>query len=77
MIGISRVQWKLCASALVLGGNIRVGLEDNLYMPNGDMASGNGVLVEQAAQLTRLTGREVASVAEARAMLSLPASPTT
>ncbi len=77
VIGIGRVQWKLCASALVLGGNIRVGLEDNFYLPNGDMASGNGILVEQAAQLTRLTGREVASVAEARAMLSLPSSPTT
>ena len=76
VIGIGRVQWRLCASALVLGGNIRVGLEDNFYLPNGEMASGNGVLVEHAAQLTRLSGREVASVAEARAMLSMPASPT-
>lgn len=77
VIGIGRVQWKLCASALVLGGNIRVGLEDNFYLPNGEMASGNGILVEHAAQLVGLTGREVASVAEARAMLSLSASATT
>ncbi len=72
VIGIGKQQWRLIASALVLGGNIRVGLEDNFYLPNGAMAKSNGDLVEQAAQLTRLTGREVANVAEARKMLSLP-----
>jgi uncharacterized protein (DUF849 family) len=71
VIGIGKEQWRLVASALVLGGNIRVGLEDNFYLPNGTMAKSNGELVEQAAQLTRLTGRQIANVDEARAMLSL------
>lgn len=71
VIGIGKEQWRLVASALVLGGNIRVGLEDNFYLPNGTMAKSNGELVEQAAALTRLTGREVANIDEARKMLSL------
>ena len=71
VIGIGKEQWRLVASALVLGGNIRVGLEDNFYLPNGTMATSNGELVEQAATLTRLTGREVATVDEARKLLSL------
>ena len=71
VIGIGKEQWRLVASALVLGGNIRVGLEDNFYMPNGDMAKSNGNLVEEAVKLTRLVGREVATVDEARKLLSL------
>lgn len=71
VIGISHCQWHMVASALVLGGNIRVGLEDHLYMPNGDMATGNGPLVEKAAELSRLTGREPASPDEARAILGI------
>ena len=71
VIGIGKEQWRLLASSLVLGGNIRVGLEDNFYLPSGDMAKSNGELVEKAAQLVRLTGREVASVDEARRLLSL------
>jgi len=72
VIGIGKEQWRLVASALVLGGNIRVGLEDNFYMPDGSMAKSNGDLVEQAAKLVQLTGRSVANVDEARALLSLP-----
>ena len=72
VIGIGRVQWRLLAAALVLGGNIRVGLEDNFYLPDGTMAESNGVLCDKAADLTRTVGRELASVDEARAMLSLP-----
>ncbi len=72
VIGIGRGQWRLVASALVLGGNIRVGLEDNFYLPTGEMAGSNGQLVEKAAQLTRDVGREVATVEEARGMLGLP-----
>lgn len=71
VIGIGKEQWRLLASSLVLGGNIRVGLEDNFYLPSGAMAKSNGELVEKAAELTRLVGREVASVDEARRLLSL------
>jgi 3-keto-5-aminohexanoate cleavage enzyme len=71
VIGIGKEQWRLVASALVLGGNIRVGLEDNFYLPTR-MAKSNGELVEQAAKLVQLVGRKVATVDEARALLSLP-----
>ncbi len=72
VVGISREQWSLCAAALTLGGNIRVGLEDNFYLPNGAMAQSNGELVDKAAQMVRDVGRQVASVDEARAILLLP-----
>ena len=39
VIGISRDQWKLLGASLVLGGNVRAGVEDNLYLPNGEMAT--------------------------------------
>ena len=71
VIGIGKQQWRLVASALVLGGNIRVGLEDNFYLPSGEMAKSNGELVERAARLTRDIGREPATVEEARTMLGL------
>jgi uncharacterized protein (DUF849 family) len=73
VIGIGQQQWRFVASALCLGGNIRVGLEDNFYLPSGEMAKSNGELVEKAVQLTRLTGRQVATVEEARKLLSLSA----
>jgi len=72
VIGISREQWRLAAAALTLGGNIRVGFEDNFYLPEGTMAKSNGELCARAARLTRDVGREVASIDEARALLSLP-----
>src|SRR6185503_15014119 len=48
LIGISRRQWELVAAALTLGGNVRVGLEDNFYLPDGEMARSNGDLVARA-----------------------------
>ena len=75
VIGISNCQWRMLATALVLGGNIRCGLEDHLYLPNGQMAKSNAELVEIAARLTRDVGRRPATVEEAREILSLgPAS---
>jgi uncharacterized protein (DUF849 family) len=71
VIGISRDQWMLVASALTLGGSIRVGLEDNLYLPSGEMARSNGELVAKARQMTEDIGRRPASVQEARAMLAI------
>jgi uncharacterized protein (DUF849 family) len=75
VIGIGRGQWRLVAAAAALGGNVRVGLEDNFYLPSGEMASSNGDLVEAAARIVELSGRSVASPSEARALLSLPDSP--
>jgi len=71
VIGISRNQWMLVAAALTLGGSIRVGLEDNLYLPDGRMASSNGELIAKARQMTEEIGRRPASVDEARAMLAI------
>ena len=75
VIAISRKQWELVAAAASLGGNVRVGLEDNFYLPNGEMASSNGDLIETAAKLVELSGRAVASPTEARKLLSLPETP--
>jgi uncharacterized protein (DUF849 family) len=71
VIGISRVQWMLVAAALTLGGSVRVGLEDNLYLPDGTMARSNGELVARARRMTEDAGRRAATVAEARAMLGV------
>jgi 3-keto-5-aminohexanoate cleavage enzyme len=72
VIGISRDQWMLVAAALTLGGSIRVGLEDNLYLPDGRMASSNGELIAKARQMVEDIGRRPATVDEARAMLAIP-----
>src|SRR3954447_20598753 len=71
VIGISRRQWTLVAAALALGGNVRVGLEDNFYLPDGEMARSNGDLVARARRMASDAGRRLASVPEARAMLGL------
>ena len=69
VIGISHVQWALIAAALSLGGNVRVGLEDNFYVSPGRMATSNADLVEKAVRMARDVGREPASIDEARALL--------
>ena len=66
VIGVSRDQWKLLAASLDLGGNVRAGLEDNLYLPDGEMARSNGDLIAKARQMAEDIGRRAATVAEAR-----------
>jgi 3-keto-5-aminohexanoate cleavage enzyme len=72
VIGISRDQWKLLAASLVLGGNVRAGVEDNLYLPDGEMAKSNGELIAKARQMAEDVGRRAATVAEARELLGVP-----
>jgi len=72
VIGISRDQWKLLAASLVLGGNVRAGVEDNLYLPNREMCRSNGDLIAKARQMAEDIGRRPASVAEARELLGVP-----
>jgi 3-keto-5-aminohexanoate cleavage enzyme len=72
VIGISRDQWRLVAAAAALGGNVRVGLEDNFYLPDGQMARSNGDLIAKARQMVEDVGRRPASVAEARELLGAP-----
>ena len=67
-----REHWPLLAAALALGGNVRVGLEDNDRLPDGTVARSNAELVDVARRLIELTGRRVATCAEARATLGVP-----
>jgi 3-keto-5-aminohexanoate cleavage enzyme len=73
VIGIGREQWTMVAAALTLGGSIRVGLEDNFYLPDGTMARSNGDLIAKARQMALDAGRRPATVQEARALLGIPA----
>jgi 3-keto-5-aminohexanoate cleavage enzyme len=75
VIGIGRAQWVLVAAALTLGGSIRVGLEDNFYLPDGTMARSNGDLIAKARQMTQDAGRRPATVQQARALLGIEARP--
>jgi 3-keto-5-aminohexanoate cleavage enzyme len=64
-------QWRLLPMAIALGGNVRVGWEDNPYMPDGLPSRSNAELVEVAVRMAREIGREVATPAEARAIVGL------
>ena len=75
VIGIGLNQWPLLAAALTMGGNVRVGLEDNFYVEDGRMAKSNADLVEKAARLARDLGRPVATAEEARSLLGLDPLP--
>ena len=61
----------LVGAALPLGGNVRVGLEDNFYLPNGEMVKSNGELVATAVQMARSAGRTPATVEETKQILGL------
>lgn len=71
VIGLSRNQWMLVAAALTQGGSVRVGVEDNFYLPNGRMARSNGELVAAARRMCEEVGRTPATVQQARAMLGI------
>jgi len=68
--GIARLQMPMVAQALMLGGNIRVGLEDNLYLKRGVFAS-NEQLVQRAVTITDALGLEVATPQQVRSQLGL------
>ncbi len=72
--GIGRNEFPAVAQAVLLGGHVRVGLEDNLWLEKGVYAS-NATLVEKAIKLVRLIGAEIASPTEARDILGLPERP--
>jgi len=69
--GVGRMQMPMVAQAVLLGGNVRVGLEDNLYLEKGVPAS-NAQLVERAVAIVQTLGAHVQSAAEARKQLQLP-----
>ena len=72
LIGRAEI-WPVHQKAAELGGMLRTGLEDTFYLPDGERASGNGVLIEALADCARRTGRELATPDEARQMLGLAA----
>jgi uncharacterized protein (DUF849 family) len=67
--GISLHQFPMVAQAVLLGGHVRVGLEDNIYLGKGELAPSNAALVEKAVRIIELLGDSVATPAEARKML--------
>ncbi|GEJ57161.1 3-keto-5-aminohexanoate cleavage protein [Anaeromyxobacter diazotrophicus] len=73
--GVGRAQLELAALALRLGGHVRVGLEDNLYLSKGVLARGSHELVARAVELARDAGRTPATPAEARRLLGLAPCP--
>ena len=75
LIGRSEI-WPVHQKTAELGGMLRTGLEDTFYLPGGERAGGNGVLIEALAACARRAGRDIASPLEARARLGLKAAPT-
>lgn len=71
--GTSATAFAMAAQAVILGGHVRVGLEDNLYLARGVLAPSNAALVERAVTIVEALGASVATPAEARELLSLPA----
>lgn len=69
--GISHWEMPMAAQSVILGGHVRVGLEDNLYLSRGVLAPSNAALVERAVRLVDLLGESVATPAEARKLLGL------
>lgn len=69
--GLGKNAWNIAAATIALGGHVRVGFEDNLYMEKGVLAKSNGEMVEKVVELAKLLGREVATPAEAREILGL------
>ena len=69
--GIGKNAWGLAAATIAMGGHVRVGFEDNVYMSKGVLAKSNGEMVERVVQMAKLLNREVATPAEAREILGL------
>lgn len=72
--GISLHQFPIAAQTVLLGGHVRVGLEDNLYLEKGKLTPSNAALVEKAAKIVELLGDSVATPADARQMLGRKAA---
>ena len=70
--GVGRAAFTLAAPTIVMGGNVRVGFEDCIYLDKGVKARSNGELVEKVVRISRELGRDIATSAEAREILSLP-----
>jgi 3-keto-5-aminohexanoate cleavage enzyme len=72
VLGVGRVQQEMIRLSAEMGGHVRVGFEDNLYLEKGVLASSNAQFVERAAALADELGRQLASPTEARTILGIP-----
>ena len=70
--GIGKTAWDIAAGTIAMGGHVRVGFEDNLYLEKGVLAKSNGEMVAKAVEIAKLLGRPIATPAEAREILSPP-----
>lgn len=75
VVTIGKHQLPLSTMVLSMGGNIRVGMEDNVYFSHGVLAVSNAQLVERAVRIARELGREIATPEEARELMHLPPAP--
>jgi len=69
--GIGRSEFQMAAIAIIMGGHVRVGFEDNVYIEKGILAKSNAELVERVVRLSKDIGREIATPHEARKILGL------
>ena len=69
--GVGKSQFEMAAAGMTMGGNVRVGFEDNLYLAKGVLARSNAELVDKAVTIAKLFGRDIASSDEAREILGL------
>ena len=69
--GIGKTCWDIVAATIAMGGHVRVGFEDNVYMSKGVLAKSNGEMVERVVQMAKLMNREIATPDEARQILGL------
>ncbi|MEG0156243.1 MAG: 3-keto-5-aminohexanoate cleavage protein, partial [Anaerovoracaceae bacterium] len=69
--GIGRAEFEMAAASIIMGGHVRVGFEDNLYVEKGVLAKSNGELVEKVVKIANLLGREIATPDEARKILGM------
>lgn len=70
--GLGRNCWSIAAATIAMGGHVRVGFEDHLYIEKGVLAESNGQLVTKAVELAKIMGREIATPDEAREILGIP-----
>jgi 3-keto-5-aminohexanoate cleavage enzyme len=69
--GVGRSEFPLAAAAIAMGGHVRVGFEDNLYIEKGVLAKSNGESVAKVVRMAKELGREIAAPADARRILGL------
>ncbi|MCC8142083.1 MAG: 3-keto-5-aminohexanoate cleavage protein [Lachnospiraceae bacterium] len=75
VIGVGASQWPLLATAIAMGCHVRVGMEDNIYIEKGKLASSNAELVQKAVDIATILGRPIATPSQAREIMGLPQEP--